>query len=59
MTWHCQCGAPAFAIKPGSDAVFALPRDLYGNPDKQQKPIVIQQPAADVFRCLGCMPRKC
>lgn len=55
----CQCGNPdVFSIQPGSDAVFALPRDLFGAVDHTQKPIVIQRASADVVKCISCMPKR-
>ena len=56
MNFLCACGGPAFAIRPGQDAVYARVEDSDGAP--RVLPILIARAVPDVVRCLSCMPKK-
>ena len=53
MNFLCACGGPAFAIRPGQDAVYAHAED--GDGAQRVLPILIARAVPDVVRCLECM----
>lgn len=55
--WFCRCGAPAFAIRPGSDAEYGEARDIFGEIDRRLPPVLIRRAVANVCLCIACMPR--